>query len=192
MKMKTRDPRIKKKSNKNYYIILLGAMIIVIMVGSAMDLWKNDKNEGAYEYKGLKFTQTEAGWMAYKADNSQLVLFTNPAELANMTIPSVNTDMLNYYSKIYLSYNPKERVRTALSQFIRNIPITPLVVQACTVDNELCKDLPLKTCEDAGEGIGVIVFEESNITDVNFKNDCLTIKGKDLTKIVDKMIAEKL
>ena len=112
MRMKTKPPKAQGKSRKKIYIWLMGFMIIAIMIGSALDLWKkDDTTEGAYEYKGLKFANTDAGWVAYKADNTQVWIMTNPAELANMTVPYVNTAMMRTYGKLYVTYNPKERVK---------------------------------------------------------------------------------
>lgn len=191
MEMKTKPPKEAAKSRKKMYLGLLGLLIIAIMVGSALQ-WDSGEQEGAYEYKGLKFMQTDAGWAAFRPDNSQILLMTSPAELANMTIPYLNVQKLNTYTKIYVTYNPKERVRAALNQFFNNIPIAPLVVPACTEDNELCAEMPLKNCTDAGQGIGVIQFEESNETEASFINDCLLIKGKELAKLVDKIILEEI
>ncbi|MFH1065402.1 MAG: hypothetical protein V1734_02760 [Nanoarchaeota archaeon] len=193
MRMKTKPPKAQGKSRKKYYIWLMGLMIIAIMIGSALDLWKEeDTAEGAYEYKGLKFTNTDAGWMAYKADNSRLLILTNPAELANMTIPYVNTGLLKYYAKIYVTSDPTERVRIPMNQFFRNIPVNAIVVPACPVDIEQCREMPLKTCENADKNTAVIFFKESNETIVSFNNDCLVIQGKELTKIVDKIVLESI
>ena len=76
---------------------------------------------------------------------------TNPAELANMTVPYVNTAMLRTYSKLYVTYNPKERVKVALNQFFKNIPVPQLVVPACTVDIDECKDSPIKKLHRRGK-----------------------------------------
>lgn len=187
-----RPPKEEKKSSKKYYIAFLGLMIIAIMVGSAADLWRNDEEQQGIEYNGLKFAQTDMGWVAFKPDNSQLTIMTNPNELKNITLPYVNLAMLKTYSKVYVTYNPKERVRVALNQFFRNIPVAPLVVPACTVDVEECAEMPLKNCTDAGNGVGVILFKETNITNVAFNNNCLQIEGKELTKIVDKLIVDSI
>ena len=191
--MKTKPPKAEGKSRKKLYVGFLGFMIIAIMVGSALVFWNDEENaEGSYDYKGLKFANTDAGWVAYKADNTQVWIMTNPAELANMTVPYVNTAMLRTYSKLYVTYNPKERVKVALNQFFKNIPVPQLVVPACTVDIDECKDSPIKNCTDAGNGVGVLLFKEANETSVTFNNDCLVIQGKELTKIVDKIILESL
>ncbi|MFA5887188.1 MAG: hypothetical protein WC852_00565 [Candidatus Nanoarchaeia archaeon] len=193
MGMKTKPPKAEGKSRKKLYVGFLGFMIIAIMVGSALVFWNDEENaEGSYDYKGLKFANTDAGWVAYKADNTQVWIMTNPAELANMTVPYVNTAMLRTYSKLYVTYNPKERVKVALNQFFKNIPVPQLVVPACTVDIDECKDSPIKNCTDAGNGVGVLLFKEANETSVTFNNDCLVIQGKELTKIVDKIILESL
>lgn len=192
MRMITRPPREKKKSNKKLFVGFLGLMIIAIMVLSVMNASNDDEEAGSYEYKGLSFAQTDAGWVAYKPDNSQVWIMTNPKELENITIPYVNTAMLMTYGKLYVTYNPKERVRIALNQFFKNIPVPQLVVPACTVDIDECVNVPLKNCTDAGNGVGILLFKEANETLVSFNNDCFVIEGKELTKIVDKLVLESI
>jgi len=94
--------------------------------------------------------------------------------------------------KIYLSINPKDRNREALYELKKNLKLQPLVVTACYEDNDACADMPLRTCDDATETVGVILLKESNETKVNFKYNCLTIQGKDLVKLVDKVTLQQI
>jgi len=191
MKTKARKVKTSGLSKKQIYLIALGAIIIVIMVGSAIDVYKG-KDEGLYEYKGIKFRKAEGNWFAYLSDGRKVVIMSDPAELANITLSNVDISQFNLLSKVYISYNPKERVRNALVEFYREIPLNTLKVPACTVENELCTELPIKTCNDTTRDIGVVVFREANETIVTLENNCLTIQGKDLVKVVDKLILEQL
>ena len=169
----------------------LGALIILIMVGGAINMDTEDDGD-SYDYNGIKFVRVNEGWLAYLGDGKQIYVLNNPGELNNMSLSNVYYSNLNMMEKIYITYNPEERVRTALSQFYNGISLTPRKVPACSVNVELCADVPIKTCEDATETIGIVEFKQSNETIVEFKNNCLLIQGEDLTKIVDKLILEQL
>lgn len=190
MKLKTRPPK-EERSNKKVFMFFLGGLIILIMVASAIDIGKDDE-EGAYDYNGIKFMPTTEGWLAYLKDGRQVYIMTNPAELVNLTISEVSPSLLNSLQKLYISYNPEEKVRAALVDFTREIKLTPPIIPSCTVDVPQCAELPLKTCNDTDDYVGVIVFKESNETAVSMNNNCLTIEGKDLLKTVDKLILEQI
>lgn len=180
----------KKKAKKNAYMYFLGALIILIMVGGAINM-DSDSAE-SYDYNGIKFVKINEGWLANLDAGKQVFVLNSPAELKNMTLPKISFYGLNTMQKVYISYNPEERVRTALSQFTKGIPLMPRLVPACTVDVPLCADVPIRTCKDATETVGVIEFRQANETTVEFKNNCLLIQGEDLTKIVDKLILEQI
>lgn len=191
-----KPPRIKGESSLPFYkdkkkLITFGIafFFILIMATSVLELYigGSDKEE-VYDYNSLKFVNTGNGWLAHKQDGRQVYIVSNPKDLENITINSVNLGNLNFAQKAYLSYNPKERNRVALSEFIREIKISPRLVAACPVDNDACANLPIKTCDDATTSTAIILIQETNETSVTFINNCLTIKGKDLTKVMDKLI----
>ncbi len=180
----------KQKSKKNTYLYFMGALIILIMVGGAINM-DSDNNKDAYEYNGLKFAKVNVGWLAYEDNGNEVYVLNNPAELKNITLGNLDYSRLNLMEKIYVTYNPEEIIRTAISQFDTGISLSPRKVPACTKDVSQCANLPLRTCEDATETVGVVEFQKANKTEVTFNNNCLLIKGKDLTKIVDKLIVEQ-
>lgn len=191
-----KQPKIKEerklpfyKNTKKLVTIGIAVFFIFIMATSVIELYfSNRQKEDVYEYNSIKFVNTGNGWLAYLKDGRPLFIVSNPKDLENTTITPLNIASLNYAEKIYLSYNPKERNRIALSEFLREIKFTPRIVYACPEDNELCFKLPLKTCNDATSTAPIILMKEANETSVTFINSCLTIQGKDLTKIVDKLI----
>jgi len=187
---KKRPGKERKTSKKQSYLIFMGALIILIMVGGAINMGGEDEN--AVEFNGVQFVQTSSGWVGYKEDGSQIAVSYNPEELKNMTIGYVPISQLNMMGKIYLTYNPQERVRSALTSFAREIELNPLIIPACTEDVPQCADMPLKTCDDATESIGVIEFRETNETFVGMDGNCLKIHGRKLDKLVDRLILEQI
>ncbi|MFH0751966.1 MAG: hypothetical protein V1914_00010 [archaeon] len=194
MEMQTKQKHIKKQKfwkSKKFMPSLMGGFIIFIMVFSALGLWTGEDSQGAYEYKDIKFIQTEYGWVGYK-DGQKITLTTNPAELENITINYIPIYTLNPLSKVYLSLDYTEKALRAVQNFEQNIKITATTRPACTTDGPRCANLPLKNCEDATDTTGVIVFKEDNQTKVTLINNCLTIQGEDPAKVVDKLILTQL
>ncbi len=177
------------KNKKKLITLSIALFFMVIMATSILELYvRNGSEDEIYDYNGLKFANTGNGWLAYRQDGRPIYILSNPKDLENITISPINIATLNYAQKAYLSYNPKERNKIALSEFFREMKISPRIVNACYEDNEQCANLPIKTCEDTTTSVAVILLRESNETSVTFINNCLSIQGKELTKVMDKLI----
>jgi hypothetical protein len=169
---------------------IIGLFIISIMVLSVLNSY-GDNEEENYTYQGLKFYNTEAGWIA-NTNTQTITIISNPKDLENISINYIPLNIMNSMEKIYLSINPEDQNREALFEFNRGLKLTPRIVTACYEDNDQCIDSPLKTCEDSTENVGVIVMKESNVTEVSLKYNCLTIQGENLLQLVDKLILQQI
>lgn len=177
------------KDKKKLVTISIASFFIIIMATSILELYVGNRNqENIYDYNGVKFTDVGNGWLAYLDNGRQLYIVSSPKELENVTLAPLNLGTINYAEKIYLSYDPKNIDKMALSEFLREVKLTPRIVYACPKDSDLCRDMPLKACEDATLSAAVILIQQANDTSVTFINNCLSIQGKDLTKVVDKLI----
>lgn len=176
---------------KQFLTVLIGIFFIALMVLSALYYGYDKDSTGKIDYQGLSFVQTDSGWLAYVNDQEKITIATNPDDL------DVEFEKVDYYpveslGKIYLSVNPYDQVQSAVQELERNGFLEQqTVVMACYEDNDACSELPLKTCEDATNFIGVIVLKQVNETSVSLENNCLTIEGKDLLKVVDKFIVDQ-
>ena len=177
------------KNRAKLLTFMVAGFFILIMATSVLDLYfTRNKKEETYDFNGIKFVNTGNGWLAYLQSGRPLYIASNPKDIENITLSPINLGTLNYAEKIYFSFNPKERNRIAISEFSREIKLTPRLVPACPEDNDLCANLPIKKCEDTTSSMPVILLKEANETSVTFINNCLSIQGKDLTKAVDKLI----
>jgi len=184
LQIKRKKPFYKQKQ---FYTYLIGLFIISIMVLSVINL--NSEAETAVEYNGLKFVQTQSGYLAYAENDVQVVVLSNPNEL-DVSLPVVDISSLKGLSKVYIAFNPYEEYQNAIYDFTNNINLAR-AVSSCYEDNDLCVDLPIKTCEDVTLDMGVIVFKQDNETLLSLNNNCLTIQGKDLLKVTDKLILDQ-
>ncbi len=173
-----------KKRTLTYFI---GGFIIMLMVASALDMW-NGEEEEKYDYHGLKFVKTEDGlWLAYK-EKQQIVLQYSPEDLEKIELPT-NIGMLSYSQKMYISTDDIKANARAMDYFRKKIGITELKPYACVKDTPECKDLPLKSCDDATQEQPVVVFKRTEETKVDYKANCLTMEGdsENLIKAIDKL-----
>lgn len=174
-------------SKKRTLTYFMGGFIIMIMIASALNMWKGEKEE-TYDYHGLKFIKTEQGfWAAYKGQQ-QIVLTYSPEDLENIDLPA-NVGMISYSQKMYISTDDIKSNARVMDYFRKNIGITELKPYACVEDMPGCENLPLKSCEDATQSQAVVVFKKAEETKVSYKANCLTMEGdsESLIKAVDKL-----
>lgn len=187
--------RIQKKKKKifseNKLLIFLGVFIILLMVGSMLNMYDEPDTTNVYEYQGLTFHKIDGGWLT-NHQNGQTIILSHPKDLENITFEKISLNLLNNKEKIYLSINPLDKNQEALYDFQRNIQLIPRLVPACYKDNEPCTNKPLINCTDASPEIGVILIKEANETLIEVNNNCLRIEGKDLLKIINKLIIQQI
>ena len=155
----------------------------MLMVMSALYYGLDDTEK--VEVNGLKFMDTGEGWLAHNND-ARIMIWSDPRE-----VESYGVDISGFESltKVYLSVDPSQNLKYAVNDLERNFGFEQLAL-ACYEDSELCKEMPLKTCEDVTTYIGVIILREANETKVSLDGNCLIIEGEDLLKIVDGMVVE--
>lgn len=191
MKQKVRIEKKQSFVSKQKWFILIAFFLVALMVGSVLDVGRSNR-EKTSTYKNYEFTLTDSGWIAYDG-NTPIMLSYNPQELESLTIPNINVGVMNYLEKAYLSFDPKDTaVQRAFFEFNRRFNLQTRVVRACYTDVEGCGDMPIKDCNSTTTNSGVIIFKTTNETKVALENNCLTVEGKDLTKIVDKIILNSL
>ncbi len=179
------------EKKKKFYVIFMGLFIISIMVFSTIYYGLSDDTQSEVEYQGLKFIESSSGWMTYVNNNEKLVILSNPEDLDSVEFNEVDFDSMKSNSKIYVSFNPYDNSNNALYDLDRSGLLSMQIYVTCYEDNDKCSELPIKTCDDAVQGTGVVVIKLSNETKVSLNNNCLTIEGKDLLKIVDKFIVDQ-
>tara|TARA_Y100000310_G_scaffold325241_1_gene388439 strand:+ start:982 stop:1554 length:573 start_codon:yes stop_codon:yes gene_type:complete len=171
---------------KQFFTILIGLFFIMLMALSAVNIGMQNEEEGI-EYEGLEFFQTSEGWEAYSVEDS-ITLVSNP-ETLNLSLDYVNLGVFEYLEKVYISTNLEDDIGYAMYDLERNLDFIK-IVYACYEDSELCEDMPLKDCDDAVDGVGVIIFKEGEEDKVTQDGTCLNIEGKDLLKVTDNLILD--
>lgn len=194
MKLKLpKEKRVSLFKNKKFYTILIGLFIIMIMVLSVMDVWTS--SEESYVYHGVKFVNTESGWVGY-AGNNVVSLPYNPKELENIT--DLDLSMFGFLEKVYLSTDNPSLSYQSISYFKSKVLLGPTTVLSCLPSASKvsgCDNLPLKDCKSANDKVGVIIFKISDISSSSFvSSSCLSIEGDSefMKKVIDKTALKSL
>ena len=174
--------------NKKFFTILVGLFLIMLMALGAVNVGMND-DDSTIEYNGLEFSQTNDGWRAYLDDDSAIYLVFNPEELVIEEEFSISFSTLSNSEKVYFSYDPSQESQYAMYDLSRNF-VFQKIVYSCYEDSDLCTDMPLKTCDDATNNVGVVVFKVADENSVSLEDNCLSIEGKSLLNVVDKLVLD--
>jgi hypothetical protein len=167
--------------NKKILTGFIGLFIIGTMVFSIFGYSNTQHSRSGesnfYDYNGHKFIQTQQGWLTYIEENPVSFYF-GPRELEYFN-PEIDfkRNNLNYLDKIYLSLHPNESLHPAAQEFTRFINFGTNYVTSCSEDGQGCENLPIRTCENATDNIGVIEFKFSNETKITTKNTCIKVEG---------------
>ena len=188
--VKVGEKKISFFRNKKLLTILMGFFIISIMIFSVLYYGLDSTGKKKVEYHGLRFVETNQGWQAYTEDGQKIFILSNPEELEDVSFAPVSLSFLGTVQKVYISFNPYDDVSDALQDFQQNIPFSVPLVGACYEDNDFCAELPLNTCADASLSVAVVLFREANETSVTLENNCLTLQGKNLLILTDKLILD--
>jgi len=188
-------PFAKKKvsfwNNKKLLTVLMGLFIISIMVFSVLYYGLDSSGQKKVEYHGVSFVQTSLGWLGYTEDEQRIIILTNPEELKDISLDSsASFASFKDAAKVYVSFHPEDDISGALQDFQQNVVLSGYVTVACYEDSELCSELPIKNCNDATDTVGVILFQEAEENLVIFEGNCLTIQGKNLLMLTDKLILD--
>lgn len=171
--------------------ILLPILICFIMITSILGFMSSSGSE-KIKYEGYNFNKINNGWSIYK-DNTRIILLNNPNDLEDYEV-RIGLNDLNSAQKIYLSTNPEDNLFLGTLQNNIFPFLTQRLVFSCYEDNEKCKDLPLKTCDDADENTKIILIKKSENSDFYYKDNCLVIQGnkEEISKMIDKLTLELL
>jgi len=184
---KRRDHKRKVAFYKRKDVLTVGVGLFLVML-MALGSVSMGVDEEKVEINGLSFVQTNYGWQAYTSDETRVLITTSP-EYLEEDIITVDFSEFNSLNKVYYSVDPYDSsLSAALYDFEQNVKILVTTSTACYEDSEVCEELPIKTCEDASEEVGIILFKEADETEVSFENNCLTIQGKNLLTLVDTLI----
>lgn len=170
-------PLKKRKRNTNLIIaITAGILMILSVVGFALNLKpQKEKNEGFWEFKvNIYGKEIIVKTIYLKNETNEVILNYAP-------------DIQHFINKkIYFYTDPK--IKENSQRLLYYISMVALIRETCVINYECFnKELPLKDCTNE-----IIIFEYSNQTEINKKEQCIIIKGNETTieKSIDAFLYE--
>jgi len=205
----------KRKRNQT----IMGVIIIILMttsvIGYAILSGKEEQQEKII-YKDYEFIKTSSGWQTQiNRANKDLVLNTEylPQEVENIT--NIGRPFLEDFTNKNIFIIVSSNTERNAAYIFNSLSLFTLRIQfACPeekINSSFCIDnnLPIKSCNDTRFDTTIIEIQDLEITEdqetnntkinesiinfepsVNYKNQCLIIKGKDeeLVKASEKAL----
>lgn len=180
VRIKTSVNRDKPIFTKKFYFILIGAGIILLMVGSVLQFGSNDEEAvvDVVDYNGYEFNNVNGKWLL-DIGGSYAAFDYLPEDVKDLYL-----DNINFNNKVYIAVNPMEDEYSYFIQRIRAILQYKgyLSIESC-IEEEGCGDIPVVDC---GMDKDIILIRKG-ANKVNKEGNCLILEGDNegLVKDVD-------
>jgi len=185
------------KNLKNSSIIIIATIIIVgliILFFSIKYLYHPETVEEKYDYNGFTFTKVPSYGLWFTEIQKENKIFRIPFRYSPMEVQDIPVDR-DVYSIIFNSKVIYTTVPNNLSS-VAVIALTELgritgtrygilnIPSIGALTHSKGDETPVKTCEDAVNGTGVILFDVGNETKIYLKEECVIVQGTDEWEIV--------
>lgn len=181
---------VDKNSSRNIIIAVIVILGLIILFFSIRYLYNPETNGDNYVYNGFKFTRVSNLWFTEVQINNKLFRISmrySPRELEHISVEPGIYEKIVSSKKIYFTVpgNLSSVAVLAITELgrivgtrygILNIPSQ----SALTEGNETL----VKTCKDAVNGTGVILFKTGNTTAVYSDKNCVIVQGVEEWDIV--------
>ena len=152
-----------------------------------------EESKDNYLYNGFAFVKIGPFWYTriVKGDQHFDIPFKYDPKSVEDIIVLVEPEDFNF-SFIFLTSDPDLTSRTAIASIevgriigdkydIMNIPIRAALTRS---KEGVSEQIPVITCDDAGNGTGVVLFGLGDATGVVTKDDCILVAGTDEEEII--------
>lgn len=179
------------KKRKLFLPLFLGGLM-VLSTFAIIFSGPSQTSSTSYTYHDLSFRLTAQGWESTLQGQS-LLLRHGPEELASLfpQYPFLAAASFPTLQKIYASTLPDEPAQEAVRDFYLNSYLLPPISFACAADVPGCESLPLKTCRDATDTTGVVLFRIGEATSFTVDGTCVSLTAPTssaLTQLTDTWI----
>ena len=183
------------KSNSSLIIITTIVIIgLIILFFSIRYLYKPEEIQETYDYNGFVFTKVSDYGVWFTEIQKGGEIFRLPVRYSPKEVEDVPIDRTAYYTII----NSKE-IYTTVPNNLSSVAVLALAevgritgtrygilnipsIGALTHDKG--DGTPVKTCKDAVDGTGVILFDVGDETKVYLEGNCVIVQGTDEWEIV--------
>lgn len=182
-----------QRPRKLFLPLFIAFILIVSVFGVVLTSYSSDtpSQDESVRVGDVEFQRTPSGRWTAQVGGVTLDLQFGPQELQTLSV-GVDAGGLRAASKIYLSRDPQANLLNAVPDFYNSLkPVAPLFL-ACPADLPGCEDLPLKLCNEKGDGVVVVLLRSAEKDSVSFVDGCYTIEGSGLfvNQVIDRLVLE--
>ena len=192
MNMRRHDSRREKRNQ-----IIISMFIAAIMIFSILGfIYGRDPTTNKIKYEinnRTYFFEKEYNTYSLTIDTNKVVFYTLPSDV-DFNLTKLTMDRVKNSKMIYMTFDPGQEdlsyvdlVRFSLAEELLGFGI--FIVGGVTEETDQYQ-LPVVDCNNATAFVPVIKFQNSNTTEINLKENCIIIKGKnfDFVKFRDLLL----
>jgi len=183
--MSEQERERKEKQKKRWMTVIIIFLLMASTAAYALTSLGGETTKT--RYNGFSFVQTDQGW---QLKDTGLITKFLPNDVENISSPAISgEDFKNNVYFIAMSNSEQLTANELNSAFYNAIIKSQLACSEKYANESFCNDLPVKNCENETSSL-IIQIEEGENQSINYKDNCLTIKGNeaDLLKSADKII----
>lgn len=187
-----KEREAKEQKTKRLFSILVISILALSVAAFALMSYSPQRGPGEEIYYKHIFTREEGGWQTQVNDYFLLTTYL-PQEVERINHSGIL--ILEDFQKIVYFVARSENERKAANELDRVLLALKKETACLPQDSNesACANMSVKDCGDAAFIQKIIVLKEikgSNETSIEYKNNCLTIKGNSINIIraVDKVI----
>lgn len=182
---KITSKKTEEKKSKRNQIIIGGALILILALGTIGYSMRSSNNEAKESilFNGLEFTKENNLWYT-NIGEFIFSFYYNP-----LKTEEISTDLryLNEYANqpLYIYYENSDAMIEIYRNLFYNNLIVERIQEACPEGYICNKDFPVKNCTN-----NFIIIEDSEDKEIRQEQNCVFISGKneELVKIVDEFL----
>ena len=188
--------RRRKEKRKLFVPLFIIGIMVLSMFGVVIGGLSQDEN--VEKYNGISFVELGNGYK-FNVDGLDHNVYSFPQELERFEGSNVerlvNDLVVGKYAKVYLDISNGESLG-AVNQVYTNLGGSGLFVPSCTeefAEEERCKELPIKSCEELEENNLFFSFEIGENLE-SYENNCFEVNGNlnHLINVADYVVMKSL
>jgi uncharacterized membrane protein len=185
----------KKPSNTSFFIFVGFVVLIFLLIFMGFKIYSSPHaGVDSYTYNSFTFSKYDLFWWSKLTINSKPVYLQfryGPRELENISITPGIEEIIKNKGAIYFTSSPNLSSKTSLAQIevgrligMTDYSLYQVPAQAGLTEQTGNMSIPVITCANATNIIGVMLFTTGNQTAVYAEGDCIVVQGTNEQEII--------
>jgi hypothetical protein len=190
--IETKTQKVRREKRKTLAGIIIAAVLVLSTIG--FTLMQGYESREKETYNGYDFIKQDNLWQTEAKGEVVATLFL-PQEVEDVTTKTPYISRQDFSDKVVYFIAKNDLERQASFELSKHLPALRMQFACLPGDeDELCSDLPEKTCENLTGNSQLVIIQDTtettNSTEIEYTNGCLEIEGNQETmmKAIEKII----